>query len=202
MTFVSHAGLNMSKQNVVYMVSFPNGKKYIGITCRNFEIRKKEHLSKAQKGSKLKFHRALLKYKNAADWRVLNICDTYEQAKLLEIKYIDEFNTQKFGYNLTNGGDGTSGYKASEDHRRKLSKAHAGVKLSTKHSEAIRQSLKGIHHKDRKSFVSVDLTTGVSVIYEDLEAVVKAGFSKSCVIRVCNGERRSHKGYAWKFLKD
>lgn len=45
--------------------------------------------------------------------------------------------------NLTDGGEGPSGIKCSEDHKRKISEAMKGKKLSKEHRRKLSKSLKG-----------------------------------------------------------
>ena len=86
-----------------------NKKNYIGITSRGIEVRFKEHLAAARYGKdKYPFHSALKKYgEENFKIEVIDTCDTIEQARLLECKYIKIFHSyiQEDGYNATLGGD-------------------------------------------------------------------------------------------------
>ena len=103
-----------------------NGKIYIGKT-RNFRLRKSEHLTVAKGGKDMyvkKFtliHKALVKYGDAIEFILMQ--EFISEAEALEAeKYWIQFyktNVSKygrdFGYNLTDGGDGISGYKHTEE---------------------------------------------------------------------------------------
>lgn len=109
--------------NIVYLVSSPSGKKYVGITSKSLKRRKSQHLSNACKGSPYTFHKAIRKYGVALEWSILEEVACYEEAKRLEIHYITLFNSFKKGYNSTLGGDGVLGktFSHTEEAKRKIS---------------------------------------------------------------------------------
>lgn len=93
---------------IIYKVTNKlNGKIYIGQTCRSLDERIRSHYKSSRLGSITNFHRALLKY-NVSDfnWEIICNCNTKEQLNYLEQKFINEFNSFKMGYNMTDGGDG------------------------------------------------------------------------------------------------
>lgn len=137
----------MAKRNdtpKVYLATFPNGKKYVGITCATLKTRVSEHYSRSKIGPKYAIHNALTKYGKDVKWEVLHTCSTFEEAKKLEINTIQELNTQApNGYNLTVGGDGTRGHKITEEQRKRLSEAHTGYKMPESQKKAIGAGNKG-----------------------------------------------------------
>ena len=96
----------------VYMhVNKINNKKYIGITGRKPELR-------WQNGTAYKrnphFNSAILKYGwNGFEHKILFENLKENDAKSKEIELISKFNTMnnRYGYNMTIGGEGISGYK-------------------------------------------------------------------------------------------
>lgn len=87
---------------IVYCLTSPNGKKYIGQTRRTLEKRIKEHCNRKECTA---LYNALLKY-GIDNFKVdiLIICDE-ENLNYYEIKYIKEFNTlYPNGYNIKTGG--------------------------------------------------------------------------------------------------
>lgn len=108
-----------------------NNKTYIGITNQGYLVRYGHHLYEAKSGSTFKVHRAFNKYgKENMKVEVLTTCQSAEEAKEKEKEYIKEYKTRddKFGYNMTDGGDGTFGRKHSEESRRKMSIVAKGRK--------------------------------------------------------------------------
>ena len=112
-----------NSEGVVYLIKFPNKKYYVGITTTSFEERKTNHLSHANT-SNLPVHNAILKYGKKVKWEVIDQADNWDDLTDLEIRYIKEYNSyiDDNGYNLTNGGDGTVGYKHTEENNQKNSK--------------------------------------------------------------------------------
>lgn len=109
----------------VYLIkNLQNNKVYIGQTI-NLEIRIKSHLN--NKKNKTHFEKAILKYgKHNFSWRILGECLSKEELNLAEKECISFFesNDRRYGYNLTDGGDG--GHKFSVESRQKMSEAHKG----------------------------------------------------------------------------
>lgn len=94
----------------VYVHTTPNNKKYIGISKLKPIVRWGKHGSGYNRQKY--FHNAILKY----GWDTIKHEILYENlsekdAKLMEIYLIKFYKTNdsRFGYNCTNGGDGTSG---------------------------------------------------------------------------------------------
>ena len=110
----------------VYMFIFQNGKKYVGITIREKEKRKLEHLSCSRiVKPKYMVHRAI-KLHGEDSFEMVTLAETNnkEELKELEVKYIQEHNTyfeNGFGYNMTLGGEGNFGYKFTDEIRQKMS---------------------------------------------------------------------------------
>jgi group I intron endonuclease len=108
----------------VYLVSFPNSKRYVGITKKILSIRKSEHLSCSKK-PRLPFHKALSKYKDEVVWSILHEGLSKQEAVSFEQKYIIEFASfiSSNGYNCTSGGDGISDYKKTPEQIQKWREA-------------------------------------------------------------------------------
>lgn len=122
-----------------------NGKKYVGITAQPVVNRKWAHLTQARtRKSDTFFHRAIRKY--GEDKFVFeHVCSSKTKEDIIwtEKTLIVQHNSRApFGYNLTEGGDGSWGFRftsrqrnrlklrpkriLSEDHKKKLSLANKG----------------------------------------------------------------------------
>ena len=157
-----------------------------------------------------------------ADW------GTEEEAFSHEVLLINCF--RDMGYelaNLTDGGDGTSGYKQTEEHKEKLRIARTGKPI---HSEEFKQKLSNFHkgNKWRQGiptsakqkaiasalskgnshaagntaqrkwvWVGTNVITGEVVKFIGEKEMKAAGIQHSNVIKCLNGQRKSHKGYTW-----
>jgi len=97
----------------VYCLTFPNGKKYVGIGCgvsRNATIENRWSNYRTLKcKDQPKLYNALVKYgSNNIKYEIILETDDIDNAKRSEMYLIDVWNLQddEFGYNLTQGGDG------------------------------------------------------------------------------------------------
>ena len=132
-----------------------NGKRYIGLTTQNLNVRKRNHKYKSKNNlDNSYFHNALNKYGfDAFEWTVLNETVDVKFLKRLEKIYISFYNTRDYdyGYNILSGGQCLSGenhpwwgkkhsvetlrkmsqkrkeYEITEESKQKMSKNHADV---------------------------------------------------------------------------
>lgn len=120
-----------------------NGKKYVG---KAVDIKQREYtwntISHHYAGKVIDAARAKYGIDNF-DFEILKECEDKELNQW-ETYYIKELNTKvPYGYNLTDGGDGTLGFSLSEETRKKLSEAHKGKKLSQETKNKMSISKKG-----------------------------------------------------------
>lgn len=95
-----------TKYLIYKFTSITSTKSYVGVTCLTPDQRLSRHLTEAKRGSKYHFHRALLKYgKDDFSLHILERDLDKITAYSKESWYIDKFNTQLGGYNMTPGGD-------------------------------------------------------------------------------------------------
>lgn len=169
------------------MYIFPNQKKYIGKTKHSMARRQKYDWSGYERCTLL--WKAIQKYgtENIKTEILFEGVLTDEEASEMERFYIAKFKTNacrysnpSYGYNLTDGGEGVSGWKpsgerlrilqnqmkengkkrkgkkASEETRARLSKSHMGIRSGyvmpeeTKKKISVSNSLKNISEETRK----------------------------------------------------
>jgi group I intron endonuclease len=120
---------------IVYKVTSPSGKCYVGITTQDFQQRKLDHYTSARNKKRAgKFQKAIIKYSNELIWEIIDTsANSLEKLCELEKYYIQKFNSYENGYNCTLGGEGNWGWKPSEEVRKKMSKWQKGKKLTDKH---------------------------------------------------------------------
>jgi group I intron endonuclease len=133
-------------KTIIYKVTnLVNGKIYIGKTTSGLKNRMKAHLCLARKcnGNGI-FTRAIHKYgKENFKWEIVDCCLFEDQLSEMEKYYIKEFNCRHpHGYNLTDGGEGNTGYIATDETRKKLSVALKGLNTW---SRGIRVSAETLH---------------------------------------------------------
>ena len=107
--------------------------------------RPKQHLAGKEPGCK-RIHNAIMYHgKENFDVEIIRYPGISPEAlKAVEKWKIRQLKTKKpYGYNLTDGGDGTSGYEYTEEHRQNLSESHKGKTLSEEHRRNISEGNKG-----------------------------------------------------------
>lgn len=117
---------DIHKENVIYVLTFINGKKYIGMTTQSLESRIKNHIYKSFNkkcdGYSTKKSRAIRKYLEFS----VDILYQGNNLPIKETEFIKEYNTVNIGYNTTDGGEGTFGYKHTIESKEKMSKSKKG----------------------------------------------------------------------------
>jgi len=127
------------------------------------------------------------------------------------------FCFRKMGYvlaNMTNGGEGISGLKLTEEHKRKIGDAHRGAKshwFGKPKSEEIKQKISNTKLKQNlrgstcinfKGFIlATNIKTGEEIKFEGVSELNAFGFQNTNVYKCLNGKRKSHKGYTFKRLE-
>lgn len=132
----------------VYKLTSPSNKVYIGITGKS--------LTKRWSGGNGYRHcPAMYKCVKKYGWGNIEkelLFDnlTEDEAKLLEKELIKHYKSfdKKFGYNLTEGGDGVSGRRLSEKQKEYIRKINFGKKLTKEQKEKIKQANLGKHHSE------------------------------------------------------
>lgn len=133
------------KSYIVYLHICPNNKVYVGLTCQSPECRWNE--GEGYKHQQL-FYRAIHKY-GWSNIKHVIVQDnlTLNEASLLEKTLIAEYksNNVDYGYNLTDGGEGISGYHLTEEQLER----HRQSSLGRKHTQATKDKISKIN-KGRK----------------------------------------------------
>jgi hypothetical protein len=155
------------------------------------------------------WHNVVKKY-GSPDVQILASWNTEEDAFSHERLLISCF--RDLGHrlcNLSDGGEGPSGLKHSEEFKQKISTFHKGNKwrqgipTSAKQKAIASQTHKGnkyiVGNTNRRqwTWVGTNVETGQVVTFDGFNALNDAGFQHANVIKCINGTRKSHKGYTW-----
>lgn len=152
---------------------------------------------------------------NGYNVEILANWNTEKEALDHEIFLISCF--KDLGYklaNMTNGGEGTSGFKLSNETKQKISKANLGSNSKSfgkpksdetkqKISETkLKQNLRGINCTNFKgAILATNIKTGKEIRFEGSTELNAAGFQNPNVYKCINGMRKSHKGHTFKRLE-
>lgn len=117
--------------------------------------------------------------------------------------------------NMTNGGEGTSGFKFSEDQKQKISNSLKGTRnaaYGVPKSESVKQkirasnlanNLKGAKSVNFKgAIVSINIQSGLKTTFFGSAELMAAGFQNPNVYKCINGKRKSHKGHTFNRVKN
>jgi group I intron endonuclease len=115
---------------------------YIGKTTKNITTRFSAHKSVSKRGSKSHLHRAIRKY-GFENFQISILEQNISDENLLNEREIFHIQKLQPRYNMTSGGEGTSGLKRTKEHYEKVSKALKGRPLSEETKRKISESKKG-----------------------------------------------------------
>lgn len=141
----------------LYVIEFPNGKRYFGITVRAPHLRWQDHIKVARRNRGRPVCKALRKYPTAC-LRVIAIGPS-DYIRDLETKIIAAYSTtdRRFGYNFGPGGDFNpmAGKRHSPEAIAKISAAGRGRARTPESRAKTSASLKGRPvPSERKSKIS------------------------------------------------
>ena len=174
-----HSKNEESKYCVYRHINPQNGKVYVGITGMSLIARWKE--GKGYKKCKL-FYRAIQKY----GWNSLQHCVVCrnlnkETAHTLERHLIQYYKSKNLSYNITDGGEGTSGFVMPEEAKQRIS---AYLK-EAKCKPVLQYSIRGEFIREYKSAT---------------EAAKILGFGHASVINCASGMRRENTLHGYLFV--
>lgn len=198
----------------VYLhTNITNDKKYVGITSRD-NVERRWCEGRGYKGNP-RFFSAIKKY----GWdgflhETLYTGLSEVEAKSKEVELIQLLNTQDsdYGYNMTSGGDGTSGYRPSEETRRKLSVSRMRENLSLETRMRRSESLHNRRLSDvHKMKIGLGNSKPISMFSKDGTfikqfqsarlAEAETGVSHSHISQCCTNKRQTAGGYKWSFTQ-
>lgn len=114
----------------VYCLTFPNGKRYVGISFGKKGIKKRWEFYRGDTWKKQdhnrKLYNALNKYGSEnIKYEVILITEDIERMKRVEKQLIALWGLQndKFGYNISDGGDGNTSRQLTPEQRKRKSDA-------------------------------------------------------------------------------
>ena len=182
-----------------------NGKQYVGQTN---DFKQREYDWKCLKAIYANKYLSCARMKYGFDnfkVEILRECDTQKELNEWEKYYINELNTKKpNGYNLTDGGNGVSGFKHSEESKKKMSDSTKGEKhpFWGKHitNEAKYKSM--INQPTRKEVYQYTLNDKLIKRYNSInEAARETNICAGEILHCCNGGFFSKSRNKWVNVK-
>lgn len=189
----------------LYVHIAPNGKRYYGIT-------KQRPKQRWQNGKGYRnnpyFARAINKYGwNNIKHEVLADGLTEHEAQELEQYMIQWYDTanRKHGYNLSTGGESSSGYKHTEEAKQKMSEARKGRShpmCGKHHTEETKKKLSEANKLNARSVIC--LTTN-KIFLSTREGARYYNICNAHISSCCKGDRKSAGKYngqklLWKYV--
>lgn len=210
-----------TKSGIYAIFNKINGKVYIGKSI-DIHARIKSHITALNK-KKLKqenqhFIGAWHKYNQSSfGYVVLEFCKIENLAQQ-ELYFMKLFNStdREFGYNIRM--DSSSGMICSEETRAKMRKSHVGRMDKFPHlketlskspewmsdSHKVKIASKKVSDTRRKyDIAKIDLLTGSIIkVYLGMMEIKEhcPDYSRNTILSCCAGEKKSYKGFAWKYI--
>lgn len=191
---------DVGPKNVIYCVKNNVSKRrYVGLTSGHFKTRIQGHVAAAVSNNSQQsllcyaFQKHGLKNFQAC---VLEVVDENLSLADAEIRWIADLNSYYFdnrdiGYNMTLGGDGSTGHVTSHKTRKKLSLAQKGKPMS----QAARKKL-------QKSIVQIDMHSGEIIkVFPSLTAA-SLETQVSNITYACQGKLPHAGGFIWKYANE
>lgn len=194
-------------KQIVYKLTFPNNKIYIGTTKRNLERR----INNGYKHNE-EMTNAIIEFgwKNIKK-EILFECENENEAFDKEIELIKEYksNNSLYGYNISSGGkSGKKETKMSQENKNLLLQRlkgndfHLGKKHSIETKNKISLLHKGKHRSRETEFPSRKVKCiETQIIYNSLSnAQRETGINHSHISQVCNKLRKTAGGLHWEYI--
>lgn len=182
--------------NHLYILTFPNGKCYVGIT-NNFTNRMASHRRGGvnwQKSCQPALHSAIAKYGWENIDKKIIVTGSREYVMDMEIRVISSWGLRcrDVGYNSTLGGDTSP--TLCPDIAAKVGASNKGKSRTTEHRAKISKSLMG-HHVSTETRLKIGAASrGTSLSPEHIEKIRLAGMGRRHSAESCLKMRVSMKG--------
>lgn len=209
-------------EGIIYKYTSPSGRSYIGQTTRELYRRRMWFSSGRYTGGngKSKIDRARKKYGPENFTYEVLIRNSYsslesatEDLNKWETYYIGYYDTYKNGYNCTLGGDGSRGYKPTEETLLKISNKLRGRKMSDSFCKKTSERMKGIPKtaECKRKLSEARKNSGRRILqystdgnfvkeWDNIDVVSKTlDCSRETIAACCRGKRKNALGFTWKY---
>lgn len=218
---------NKKPAGIIYTVKCEiTGEFYVGATTESLHQRKLDHHERANRGEKHPFAQAIATYgPDAFTWKQTDTANTIDILARKEKEYIEKLNSKEEGFNANSGGGFKKTVYQYSVNDGSLINTYDCLESAANTVGAYKNSIgnacigqnrtcKGFYwsynfsvpfnpDKDlrKKQVVQYSLSGKQLAVYESVAYASKeTGISKTCISRVCRGERENSGGFIWKYL--
>lgn len=197
-------------KGIIYKYTSPSGKSYIGKTI-NPKKRANGHKNKTPH-LHTKFGNAINKYgfENFVYEEIMTIPSTSEERlniilSIMEKYFIKKYNTISNGYNITEGGEGISGYHHTSSTKEMLGKLSSSRILSATTKNKIFlgnwKTKNGVNDDIEDVKIEQLSPNGelVNIWSNGMEIQRNLGILTGEVHRCCKGKYKTYKGFVWRY---
>jgi group I intron endonuclease len=213
-------------EKIIYKVENNlNGKIYIGSTRMDITSRKKDHLRKANNGNVVKFYEAIITYGDEAfKWEQIDTANSIDELAQKEKRYIIKYNSKLNGYNSDSGGgfkktvykydlesrELVESFKCLDDAGESVGATRRQISRACLNVNQIYEGFYWSYDKfnvfeprqdQRKKLVCQYTLDNIQIaLFSSIaEASTATGVNKSCIAKVCRGERKTAGGYYFNY---
>jgi group I intron endonuclease len=218
--------MKQTNNNIIYKVTNKEtGEVYIGATTNSIHQRKLDHIERSNRGEQGYFHEAIATHGSETfNWEQIDTASSLDELAQKEKECIIKYDSKKNGYNSDSGGgikktvyqysieEGSlvntydslqSAANAVNAYKTCVGSACTGQNKTCKgYHWSYLSSTSPIKLKDerRKTVIQMDLDGRILYEYKSVaEASRQTGVSKTCISKVCRGERRKSGGFLWRY---
>ena len=158
---------------ILYLITAPNGKQYVGVTTQTLSRRWSGHCTSARRGARTHLHTAIRKHgPENFIIEAIDEADTEEELAALEVKGIADrgtFTDRTLGYNMTEGGEGITGHRHTEQTKAKMSETRMGHDTPDETRRKIAVSNTGKRHSQETRRKISEAKSGAEYSEEHME---------------------------------
>ena len=193
----------MSKKRFgsIYMITnLLTNKKYIGQTKNTVLGRFNDHCRDKRSSRYLS---SSIQVHGRENFKVeeLIVCFNETDLNFMETYFIELYDTlHPSGYNLSKGGHVRGIISEKTREKMRMNKLGKKVKRTKTWSEDSRKNMSLV--KGGRPVVATNITTGEIRRYDFISQAEKDGFSNGDIYRVLRGERKTCKGFHFKYVND
>ena len=201
---------NKIKNPVIYLITNKiNGKQYVGKSI-NFKNRYLKH--KYAKYYNTYLHNSIRKYGfENFEFKILEQDIEINILQARENYYIDKYDTLNNGYNLRKDSKDNSGWKHSEETKKKISKSSSGRKFpdrvrvnwewSEEGKKSFNKKMSGGNNPNAKRVYQYDKKYNLINIYPSVSIAAKElNFNAEGIGLCARGKKNYYKGFKWTYF--